>query len=81
VRKRVPALLALAVALQLPSVAVGQAPLRDSVSAFGQDSRCKVHRISQPLGVSATGRHRVAVRARTTRRRWSRQAVRTFDPG
>lgn len=34
-RKRLPALLALAVALHLPSVAVGQAPLRDSASAFG----------------------------------------------
>ena len=34
-RKRLPALLTLAVALHPPSVAVGQAPLRDSVSAFG----------------------------------------------
>lgn len=34
-RQRLLALLALAVALHLPSVAVGQAPLRDSASAFG----------------------------------------------
>jgi hypothetical protein len=46
-----------------------------------QDSRCEIHRISPPLGVSSFGRHRFAVRARTTGRRWSRQAVRTFDLG
>ena len=46
-----------------------------------QDSRCRIHRISSPLGSSAVGRHRIAVRARTTGRRWSRQAVRVFDLG
>jgi hypothetical protein len=44
-----------------------------------QDARCQVHRIRSPLGSSATGRHRITVRARTTERRWSRQAVRVFD--
>jgi hypothetical protein len=46
-----------------------------------QDARCQIHRIGSPVGSSATGRHRITVRARTTGRRWSRQAVRVFDPG
>lgn len=46
-----------------------------------QDARCQIHRISSPLGISAIGRHRFTVRARTTGRRWSRQAVRAFDLG
>jgi hypothetical protein len=187
VRKRLPALLALAVALHLPSVAVGGAPLRDSVSAVGHvlqtdfvgageagpkgedpvgsltlsgflnfttettclnvsgnavvsggriltgrdagrgflsssidhgppvdgkpvDVTVFSGRLPRPprncpspgdappelqhtgggpftsgdlivVGVSSFGRYRFAVRARTTGRRWSRQAVRTFDPG
>jgi hypothetical protein len=46
-----------------------------------QDKPCQTHRIGSPMASSAIGRHRVAVRARTTGRRWSRQAVRTFDLG
>jgi hypothetical protein len=46
-----------------------------------QDRRCRVHRIGSPLAGSATGRHRVTVRARTTGRRWSRPAVAVFDLG
>jgi hypothetical protein len=46
-----------------------------------QDARCQIHRISSPLGSSATGRHHITVTARTTGRRWSRQAVRVFDLG
>ena len=46
-----------------------------------QDSRCQIHRIGSPLASSAVGRHRFAVRARTSGRRWSGQAVLTFDLG
>jgi hypothetical protein len=46
-----------------------------------QDARCEVHRISSPIGGSATGHHRITVRARTTGRRWSRPAVRVVDLG
>jgi hypothetical protein len=46
-----------------------------------QDARCQVHRIKSPFDGSATGRHRITVRARTTGYRWSRQAVRVFDLG
>jgi hypothetical protein len=46
-----------------------------------QDSRCQVHRISSPVAGSTTGRHRIAVRARTTGRGWSPVAARVFDLG
>jgi hypothetical protein len=46
-----------------------------------QDTRCDVHRVSSPIGSSAVGRHRISVRARTTGRRWSGEAVRVFDLG
>jgi hypothetical protein len=46
-----------------------------------QDERCQIHRIRSPLGGSATGRHRITVRGRTTGHRWSRQAVRVLDLG
>lgn len=46
-----------------------------------QSSRCQMHRIGSPMAGSATGRHRVTVRARTTGRRWSRPASRVFDLG
>jgi hypothetical protein len=46
-----------------------------------QDARCQIHRLSSPVGGSASGRHRITVRARTTGRRWSRTAVRVVDLG
>jgi hypothetical protein len=46
-----------------------------------QDSRCQIHRIRSPFDGSATGRHRITVRARTTGYQWSGHAVRIFDLG
>jgi hypothetical protein len=46
-----------------------------------QTARCQVHRLVSPAGGSASGRHRITVRARTTGRRWSRTAARVVDLG
>ena len=46
-----------------------------------QTTRCQVHRLTSPLGSAVNGRHRFRVRARTTGRRWSAVATRTFDLG
>lgn len=46
-----------------------------------QDQRCQTHRLHSPVAGSATGRHRITVRARTTARRWSPTAVRVVDLG
>jgi hypothetical protein len=46
-----------------------------------QDRPCQIHRVSSPVASSGVGRHRIRVRARTTGRRWSREAERTFDLG
>jgi hypothetical protein len=46
-----------------------------------QDARCETHRLTSPLGSAYSGRHRLAVRARTTARRWSRTFVRVLDVG
>lgn len=45
------------------------------------DERCQIHRLGSPLAGSATGRHRITVRARTAARRWSPTAVRVVDLG